>query len=64
MKYPREMTIADLLAIALLIVAAVAFWLGNTALAKTEDLKAFYWLAVGFVTVRAAVQIVRPRAKA
>ena len=34
------------------------------ALARAEDLKAFYWLAVGVVTVRAAVQVVRPGAKA
>jgi len=64
MKVLREIHLADALAVVLLIAAGVSFWLGSSALARAEDLKAFYWLAVGVVTVRAAVQVVRPGAKA
>ena len=59
----RGMQIADALAVALLAIAAVAFWFGNAALSRAEDLKALYWLLVGIVTVRAAVQIARPELK-
>ena len=64
MSYLRGMRLADALAIVLVVVAAASFWLGNSALAHAEDLKALYWLLVGVVTVRAAVQIARPGAKA
>jgi hypothetical protein len=46
------MQVVDALAIALVVVAAVAFALGDLALARTEDLRAFYWLAVGAVALR------------
>jgi hypothetical protein len=58
------MQVADILAIVLVIVAAVAFWMGNSALAHSDDLKAIYWLVVGFIAVRAAVRVARPGAKA
>ena len=58
------MQLADALAVVLLVAAGVSFWLGSAALARAEDLKALYWLLVGAVTVRAAVQVVRPGAKA
>jgi hypothetical protein len=54
----------DVLAIALVLGAAVAFVLGEAALAGAEDLHALYWLCVGVVSLRAAVQIARPGAKA
>jgi hypothetical protein len=58
------MQLADGLAIALLLAAGAAFFVGNSALARAEDLKAIYWLVVGIVAVRAAVQVARPGAKA
>jgi len=38
--------------------------IGEMALARTEDLHAMYWLAVGVACLRAGVQIARPGAKA
>ena len=64
MRYLRDMQLADALAVVLLLAAGVSFWFGSAALARAEDLKALYWLLVGVVTVRAAVQVVRPGAKA
>jgi hypothetical protein len=58
------MQLVDVLAIALAIAAVVAFVLGEEALARAEDLQAIYWLIVGVVSLRAAVQVVRPGAKA
>jgi hypothetical protein len=58
------MQLADYLAIALLIAAAAAFLLGESALARAEDLHALYWLAVGVTSVRASVLVARPGAKA
>jgi len=58
------MQLVDALAIVLIVAAAAAFVLGDAALARAEDLKALYWLVIGVVSVRAAVQIARPRAKA
>jgi hypothetical protein len=57
------MKLVDLLAIALVGAAAGAFFLGEGAIARTEDLHAIYWLAVGVVSLRAAVQIARPGVK-
>jgi hypothetical protein len=54
------MHFVDVLALLLLAIAVTAFGLGGIALARTEDLKALYWLAIGVVTVRAAVQVARP----
>jgi hypothetical protein len=58
------MHLVDWLAIALLLVAGAAFVVGEVALAHSEDLHALYWLAVGVASLRAAVQIGRPRVKA
>lgn len=60
MSYPRAMQISDALAVVLLVGAAVAFGVGSVALARADDLRAIYWLVVGVVGVRAAVQIARP----
>jgi hypothetical protein len=64
MKVTRGLALADGVAVLLLVAAATSFWLGASALARAEDLKALYWLVVGVVTVRAAVEVVRPGAKA
>jgi hypothetical protein len=58
------MQLVDGLAIALLVAAGAAFFVGEAALARAEDLKAIYWLVVGAIAVRAAIQIGRPGAKA
>jgi hypothetical protein len=58
------MQLVDLLAIALLGAAGAAFLVGESALARAEDLTALYWLVVGVVSLRAAVQVVRPGARA
>jgi hypothetical protein len=50
----------DVIAVLLLLLAAAAFGIGEAALARSEDLEAFYWLAIGVVGVRSAVQLVRP----
>jgi hypothetical protein len=50
----------DVLAIVLILAAATAFFLGESALARAEDLHALYWLIVGVVSLRAAVQVARP----
>jgi hypothetical protein len=54
----------DAIAAVLVLVAAAAFVYGNAALAQAQDLQALYWLIVGVVAVRAAVQIARPGAGA
>ena len=54
----------DALAISFVVGAAAAFIFGELALADAEDLRAIYWLAVGTVCLRAAVQVGRPGAKA
>jgi hypothetical protein len=64
MKWLRDLALADGVAVVLLAASATSFWLGSSALARAEDLKAFYWLVVGVVTVRAAVEVARPGAKA
>lgn len=56
----KSMQIADVLAVLFVITAAVAFFLGNAALARADDLKAVYWLVIGFVAVRAAVHVAKP----
>lgn len=54
----------DVLAALLVVGAAVAFVFGSLALSKSNDLEAIYLLAVGFVSLRAAVQLFRPEAGA
>ena len=55
------MQLLDGIALAMLVAAALAFGVGASALAHAEDLRALYWLVVGVVAVRGAVQIARPR---
>jgi hypothetical protein len=52
----------DAIAAVLVLGAALAFIVGNAALARAEDVQALYWLIVGIIAVRAAVQIARPGA--
>ncbi len=54
------MHIVDAVALLLLLAAVAAFGLGEVALARSEDLEALYWLVIGIVGVRAAVQLVKP----
>ena len=58
------MQVLDVLAAALVIGAAAAFTFGALALARTNDVEAFYFLVVGVVALRAGVQVVRPGASA
>jgi hypothetical protein len=58
------LALPDALALALLVGAAVAFLLGQVALADAHDLQALYWLVVGSVCVQAAVRMGSPGAKA
>jgi hypothetical protein len=55
------MQLLDGIALTMLVAAAIAFGVGASSLARAEDLKALYWLVVGIVAVRGAVQIARPR---
>lgn len=59
MSYDR-FVISDVLAVLLLVGAAAAFAMGGSALARADDLRALYWLAVGIVAVRASVHMARP----
>ncbi len=58
------MQLSDTLAIVFAIAAGAAFLVGERALAQEDDICALYWLAVGVVSLHAAVQIGRPGAKA
>ena len=55
------MHLMDAIALSMLVAAGIAFGVGAASLARAEDLKALYWLVVGFIAVRGAVQIARPR---
>ena len=59
----RMMKLVDVLAVALVVGAVGAFVAGEAAMTRAEDLRAVYWLAVGVVSLRAAVQVVRPGAR-
>jgi hypothetical protein len=50
----------DAVAILVLLLAVAAFGVGQAALSRAEDLEALYWLAIGVVGVRAAVQLAKP----
>jgi hypothetical protein len=56
------MQLLDVVAVLLIVVAGVAFGVGNAALARAEDIHALYWLIVGVVSLRAGVQLARPGA--
>lgn len=58
------MQFPDFLALGLVLLAAASFYMGESALAGAEDLRALYWLVVGIVALRAAVQVARPAEKA
>jgi hypothetical protein len=57
------MKLVDALSVGLIAAAGVAFLLGDGALAEAEDLRAFYWLAVGAFALRASVALVKPGAR-
>ena len=61
MRYPGLVQSSDVVASVLVLGSCAAFALGSTALARAEDLTSLYWLAVGFVSVRAAISVVRVR---
>jgi len=54
---------SDVVASLLVLGSCAAFALGSSALARAEDLTSLYWLAVGFLAVRAALSVVRVRAE-
>ncbi|MBX3125093.1 MAG: hypothetical protein KF718_00140 [Polyangiaceae bacterium] len=54
--------IVDFVSILLLVGSALAFFAGVGALAERNDLAALYWLVVGGLTLRAATEVLRPRA--
>ena len=54
----------DAFAIVLAVAAGAAFLVGEQALAHAEDMRALYWLAVGVVSLRGAVRVATPGAKA
>jgi hypothetical protein len=53
--------VIDALSILLVLGAALAFSLGVAALAERRDLIAIYWLVIGGLVLRAAVELLRPR---
>lgn len=53
---------ADILSVLLLAAAGGAFSLGVLALGDQRDLQALYWLLLGAILLRSAVDILRPRA--
>jgi hypothetical protein len=59
LKRPTQNTTAlyDAAALGLLAFACVAFVLGATALARTDDFMAMYWLIVGVVTMSGSIKI-------
>ena len=54
----------DILCVVTLVVAVGAFLLGVRALGAEQDVQALYWLAVGGLLLRAAVDMLRPRSGA
>jgi hypothetical protein len=53
--------VVDILSIALLAFAALAFTLGVKALGDEHDLTALYWLVAGALLLRSATDILRPK---
>jgi hypothetical protein len=53
--------VVDLLSILLVLGASAAFAVGVAALGERRDLAAIYWLAIGALVLRAAVELLRPR---
>ena len=54
--------VIDVLSVALLASALAAFAYGLSMLTERRDLFALYWFGVGCLTVRAATQLLRPKA--
>jgi hypothetical protein len=54
------MRFVDLLLLALALAAALSVVASEAALADAQDLRGVYWLALGAVSLRAAIQITRP----
>ncbi len=53
--------VVDGLSILLVLGASASFAVGVAALSERHDLAAIYWLAVGGLVLRAAVELLRPR---
>ena len=53
--------VIDALSILLVLGASLAFAVGVAALAEHRDLAALYWLAIGGLVLRSAVELLRPR---
>jgi hypothetical protein len=60
-RYPGAVHSSDVVASALVLGSCAAFAWGSSALARAEDLTSLYWLAVGFLAVRAALSVVHAR---
>ena len=56
--------VVDTISLLLLTSSAIAFSLGVNALGDQKDLHALYWLVVGGLLLRAAVDMLRPRSGA
>jgi len=56
--------VVDALSILLVLGASMAFAVGVLALGEHRDLAAIYWLAIGGLVLRAAVELLRPRSSA
>lgn len=57
----RMRQVVDVLSIALLAFAAVAFAFGVRALGDEHDLAALYWLLVGALLLRSSTDLLRPK---
>ena len=53
--------VVDLLSVLLVLGASAAFAVGVSALGERRDLAAVYWLAIGGLVLRAAVELLRPK---
>ena len=56
--------VLDALGILFVLGASAAFAVGVSALGERRDLAALYWLAIGGLVLRAAVELLRPRSSA
>ena len=56
-------TIVDVLSIALIVGAALAFAVGVRALGDEKDLASLYWLLVGALLLRSSTDLLRPRSE-
>lgn len=53
--------VVDVLSIAFLVAAAVAFALGVRALGEERDLASLYWLVAGALLLRSSTDLLRPK---